>query len=323
MGSVQVVAGVPTVVSLSAAAGMLVANTDSTDAVWIGPDSSVAPGNGTKLGPLGSVEWTTANSAVYAVVDTGVTNPVILTTSSDVSNVDNPVAVGSAVAAQLLATGVPSVLTGGIISYNDPSAIIDVSQYASITVSVLIVTPGKLVYQFFAGNGGVALSTRTLVIANPTTLTFSVPVNGPWFQISSSGGFSNLMMYGSNRALKETIFGTSASASKGMTQTWTASGTNTDLNHVFLTNGGAHELRLVVTGSGKGYVTVAVWEENAQAIVYIPIGHTGEGQAAPSGIAGVTELIKTVILPPGLLKFGFISYTAASFQVIVAVIPPN
>jgi hypothetical protein len=131
------------------------------------------------------------------------------------------------------------------------------------------------------------------------------------------------MMYGSNRALKETIFGTSAAASKGMTQTWTAGGINTDLNHVFLTNGGAHELRLVVTGSGKGYVTVAVWEENAQAIVFIPIGHTGEGQAAPSGVAGVTELIKTVILPPGLLKFGFISYTAASFQVIVAVIPPS
>jgi hypothetical protein len=80
---------------------------------------------------------------------------------------------------------------------------------------------------------------------------------------------------------------------------------------------------MVVTGSGKGYCTASIWDEISGSINTVPIGHTGEGMPAPSGIAGVTELIKTVYLPPGIIKFGFISYLAASYQVIVAVIPPS
>jgi hypothetical protein len=315
--------GPPILITSGLAGGATVYNHDTQDAIWVGVTPDVSPGNGSKVGALGSVVWS-QNGPIYAVVDTGVTTPVSVTLSTSTTNPVDPVAVGSAVAAQLLATGVPSVLTGAPVPYNNTGSIINVSNYAAITVGVLVMAPGKLTYQFTSDAAGFQITaSRTLVVAVAGYIYFNAPVNGPYFQISATGGLNNLSIYGTNRTLVERVLVLSPGASKGLTQTWLANGSSQDLGLQITTNGGPHQLRMVVTGSGKGYCTASIWDEISGSINTVPIGHTGEGMPAPSGIAGVTELIKTVYLPPGIIKFGFISYLAASYQVIVAVIPPS
>lgn len=322
--NVTIQPGMIATLSVSMSDGATIQNQDSNSAVWLSASPGVAPGVGVRLGPNGSVQWTTAGSPCYAVTDTGVTTPVSLVLSSDISMPVNPVDVASAVAARLLATGIPSVLLGEVVG-SQLGGNMDVSHYASLTVKVQVLTPGRLTYQFTSDSAGwQVISSRNLVVSVAGYVTFNVPVNGPYFNISGvdMGALNNLSIYGTNRVLKESLLGVSASATIAPTRAW-VSGTQQDVGMSITTNGGSHGLRMAVTGSAKGLLMASVWDETTQALGNIPIAQTGEALPSPSGIAGVVELTKVVQLPPGVVKFVFLPYTTATFQVVIGIIPPS
>lgn len=325
--NVTITPGLVATLSVSMADGATVQNLDTDAAVWLSASPGVAPGTGTRLGPKGSVQWSTAGAPCYAVTDTGVTTPVSLTISTDISMPVNPVDVASAVAARLLATGVPSVLVGGDVPYYNISSNIDVSHYASLTVTVRVINAGKLTYTFTSDEAGWQVtSQRTIVVAVPNTyVRFNVPVNGPYFNVfgNDTASLANLAIYGTNRVLKEQLLNTTPGASRNVNQAWLSNGSTQDLGLTITTNGGPHQLRMAVTGSGKGLLMATIWDEPSQTLIYIPVANTVDASAAPSGVAGVIELQKVIYLPAGVLKFGFISYLAASYQIITALIPPT
>lgn len=303
--------------------GATIYNYDANDSIWVGTTPDVAPGNGSKVGALGSVVWA-QSGPIYAVVDTGVTTPVAISLSTSTTNPVDPVAVGAAVAAQLLLKGVPSVLLGETVN-STLGANMDVSRYASISVTVNVLTPGRLTYSFTSDVAGYqVISTRNLVVAVAGYVRFNVPVNGPYFGIYGvdPGALNNLAIYGTNRVLKEWILGASASATIAPNRAW-VSGTAQDLGMSITTNGGAHGLRMAVTQSGKGLLLVSVFDETTQALGSIPIAQTGEALPSPSGAAGAVELTKVVQLPPGVVKFSFIPYFTGTYQVVIGIIPPS
>jgi len=120
-------------------AGTLIYNQDPDSAIWVSSSTSVSPGNGIRIGALGTVTWTTDGSPVWAILDTGVTTPSTIGLSSDLNNPQNPVDVGIAIAVELAATGVPNVLVEDVLGpFNLPaggSLVLDVRKYASLIVS--------------------------------------------------------------------------------------------------------------------------------------------------------------------------------------------
>jgi hypothetical protein len=112
--NVSVQPGKMAVLSVSMADGATVQNLSSAGAVWLSASPGVQPGAGTRLGALGSVQWSAAGSPCYAVTDTGVATAIPLSISSDVSTPVNPVDIGVAVALQLNAQGIPISNPGDI-----------------------------------------------------------------------------------------------------------------------------------------------------------------------------------------------------------------
>jgi hypothetical protein len=118
--------------------GVLVINTATAGLVWLGAGSAVGPQDGIPLEPSTAAPWTRA-SPLFAVLDAAATAPVTLYMTASTSRWDpSPTAIGAAVAAQLLATGVPNVLVQDIIATNTvvPAgtgvAITGLNKYASI-----------------------------------------------------------------------------------------------------------------------------------------------------------------------------------------------
>lgn len=169
-------------------AGSTIYNQDSNNGVWLSSVQSVSPNNGMFLGALGTLEWT--KGQVWACVDTGVTQPVQLTISDDVSNITNPVELGAAIAAKLLVTGVPNVLTEDTIYFGPQGNMtLDVSGYASLVIAP---TGNGLNYEFQAP--GAVIGPNNF-IGLPTI----VPVIGPSLAITAGSGIGNLLVIGSNR----------------------------------------------------------------------------------------------------------------------------
>lgn len=89
-------------------ADTLIMNNDPINAVWLGPSTNTFPGNGIRVGPLGSVTWTN-DGPVSACVDTGVLTLVTLQVSNSAISPVSPVDVATATAQQLFAGGIPVV----------------------------------------------------------------------------------------------------------------------------------------------------------------------------------------------------------------------
>lgn len=198
--------------------GSLIVNTDTKNAVWVSTQTNVAPGVGTRIGPLGSLSWTQTSQYVYAVVDTGVATPIIVHVSASVTNPDNPVDVGLSVAAQILLTGVPNVLTTTTIFGPTPiagsglSAAIDVSGYASVIVStgqVAKINAQELDCIFYDAQGNQGTSYEMSAPADSLGLTLPdavLPVRFPTLRVSNVGVDSQTVtVQGTNRA-SETAF---------------------------------------------------------------------------------------------------------------------
>lgn len=132
MRTISVVVGPPTFIG-TVTAGSLIYNSDESNSIWVGGDASVQPdSNGFEVGPLGSMTWQ-GTSNVWAVLDTGVTTPVVVNITDMVTNPQSPLAVAEA----LIAAGVPSKLLINHIGLFSvamgPSYLpVDMSQYASV-----------------------------------------------------------------------------------------------------------------------------------------------------------------------------------------------
>jgi hypothetical protein len=132
-------------------------------------------------------------------VDTGVLTPITLTVSPSLTNPDNPVDTGAAIAAQLAALGIPNVLLTdflGVVNGLPGFARFAVGQYASITIEVdsaCAVTIQHLDAEF--GNALFQSAWNSLYSGQSIT----VPVIAPWVKISAGPIGVTANIYGTNR----------------------------------------------------------------------------------------------------------------------------
>lgn len=119
---------------------LVIVNT-SKDRAWIAGDSTVSSNNGVPLDPGTSLPWT-GTGEVWGVADDAATAPIVVYITSAVSGwTPSPAAIASQVAAELLATGIPNVLTETVVADQvsipaGNSQDFDVSGYASVVVNV-------------------------------------------------------------------------------------------------------------------------------------------------------------------------------------------
>ena len=140
-------------------AGTLIVNNDPVNAVWVSENSSVVPNYGWKLAAGGSMVWQIQGSECWAVVDTGVSTGVPIIIGNAISDVQDPVAVGVAVATQLLAQGIPSVFLGKqiLVSQLTPANGMSITQgglaqYASVVIVLAnLKNIGVVEYEWWQG----------------------------------------------------------------------------------------------------------------------------------------------------------------------------
>lgn len=187
----QVTPGPP--VQLSGAslnAGTVIYNSDPNNGVWIGAAGTVSPGNGIRVGPFSTAQWAANKGTLWACVDTGVTAPVSITVSDDVTAVDNPAAIAASVAAKLLAGGVPSVMIHDVlvdhvlIPWLPGSAgmiNVDTSKYASVIVQFKTIGdlgPYNVRYSWETANWAILIDSGVLSSDNSQPDTFEMTVKG-------------------------------------------------------------------------------------------------------------------------------------------------
>lgn len=321
--SVAVIPGQTVQVAASLAAGTTLYNGDATAALWVSSAPTPGQGSGFRIGPQGSVNWATSGPC-YAAVDAGVTRTLTLTVTDSITAPVDPVSVGAAVAAQLLAQGVPSVLTGEDVPVVNLGTPVDVSRYASLTVNIYVTAATLVRFHF---NTAPALPYNEVgggeyVMAGAGWLTFTTDVTGPWFSLETTtpGALFRMNLYGTNRALGTVVRNVSSSIRDGVTRAW-AVGDGYTFATPLITGGGLHRLRLATTANLKGYLSVTTWDPTASAVSSSFILDTGMGHASPQVTTGITEVQDNVILPAGQLVFTFTGYTSATAQVLLSVIP--
>jgi hypothetical protein len=195
-----------TVINTSTAARVLLANT-----------SSVAPGNGVPLEPGTSYDWATEGN-VYAVVDpaASVTTAQIVLTGSGGNWSPSPVAIGAAVAAQLLTTGVPQKLLItelGTFTIGTGLGFVggDLPGYASLFLFATFAGAGvnpTLGYQFATGSGLNVGQQDTLACNDAGYIPgIILPVTGKSLVCIASAGTASVRVVGYNRSLARVPLG--------------------------------------------------------------------------------------------------------------------
>lgn len=192
------------------AAGTSLFNSDPNNAIWLADNNGVAPSNGMQLNSLATGTWTKA-SLCYACVDTGVTTPITMQISGDLSNVTDPVAIATATAIALLASGVTiNAATDLLISAPIPqghlSALLDVRKYSSLLINYSASTsPAEInVHQWADIAKTVLITTDTITNGPIGSLipTAIVPIKGSYVEIISIlGDLTLLFVEGSTRIL--------------------------------------------------------------------------------------------------------------------------
>lgn len=313
----------PTLISQSMATGTTIYNQDSVNTVWLGSSPDVSPGNGIPLGPLGNLNWS-GNAGVYAIPDTGVTAPVLLQISGDVSTLDNPVAIGTAVATQLLAQGIPNVLRGEVIYHGSMSGIgfppegLDVSGYASVTVLVGIKNVLCNIGYYYQDNvTGILFGGRNFHItaANPFSFTSTVLASSLHFTTTNPVP-DIITVYASNRPLADKVLSVSTHLSFSQSATW-GNGQSIQLGSI-TTNGGPIYCRLNVSGTGKGYLGYYAIDTGTAGSLKL-LADTGGSHVAANGDG--TEQNITLVLPAGNIALAFYSVVAATYNVQIEFVP--
>lgn len=210
--------------------GASIYNTDSINGIWVGTSRSVAPGAGQYIGPLGSGQWLN-DSQAFACVDSGVTGTVQVVVSTDISNLNNPLAIAEATAAeiatsglaaaigvqvanQLLLNGVPNVLlqdqivslSGGFFTAGTHLDVNNIGKYASLIVQVVGTTANPAIMQVDYHEESPlnpAFFTIPEYYVNPLNsyvVTWEVPVNAQSMRLSNIGlDAISVVVYGTNR----------------------------------------------------------------------------------------------------------------------------
>lgn len=219
-GSTVVVAigSVPTQLGGSGPQNSLIYNRDTVNAVWVSNQTNVSPGQGMRIGPLGKVQWFKDQGLAYAVVDTGVSTPVTLLLSNDVSALDNPVDVATATATALFNSGVPGTYFEESV-YNGPIAFappnLDVSRFSTLVITLYVsqsaaapATPGLAVVSF--QTGGFSSESYMLTgfgivsgILSDTSYTWLVPCSGGFLTVFGLGNVDAISIVGTNRSVNK------------------------------------------------------------------------------------------------------------------------
>lgn len=329
--SVSVPTGVtPTLINGGLLPGAIIYNSDSTNTVWISSNPSISSGQGIPLGPLGSLSW--KGGPVYAVAATGVTTGTLLNVTTDVANLDNPVAIGAAVATQLLAKGVPNVLIGatlntGVITgaggFTDWEMPGNVGSYASIALAITSPVNQSLVLSWLDANGQTVVSQRYVMAASPqdaNSLQLQLKVRSPRLRITFSGGGLNATVnaYASNRDADDTILNGMQQTSRNFGSTHTAY-VNEFFPLGYISNGKPTFMRMVVTnaaGGAKGYFGFTSMSATGVLETTDIVDSTG-GFAGTDG----SEIEKIIQLPPGCISPYFRPYFTGTYTVVVSLIP--
>lgn len=245
----------------------VVYNSDTKSTVWISSNPSCSPGNGIPVPALGSVQW--SGGAIYACVDAGVTSPVSLYLTTDATNYSNPVSIASAVAAQLLKQGIPTVLTGTLISGITNNALFDVSGYSSIAGVLNVPGPCNINLIFWDGTGTIPLYEKQFTFVKAVTnFQFSSGVYGPQCTIGSGGGgggASSISVFGSNRSLPDRCY---SSGPYYASLNTTYPGGSTALGSALFTNGGLSSLNIRCTSgpSTTGFLFGFQYWDSSQSV---------------------------------------------------------
>lgn len=280
---ISVKPGAPTEVCSQLPANSLIVNQDAVNAVWLSSIPSVAPNAGYRIGPLGSLQWST-QGAVYACVDTGVNTPILLSAGNDATAPNNPIDTATAVATQLLAKGVPSVLLTDTIIPNqivaNTSGQYDCSKFSTIYVQLGPPLGSSVACKLqFLDSGGFVSGEYTLVNtddANNDPLIYSIPVAGTTLQIihglNAATGY--IYIIGNNR---------STSAAKmvspwGSPLTLTYNGNITAGNeYQLIRNTGSTPAYSYYNGPFKGYASISGASLPAGSLAVSYLDYLGNG----------------------------------------------
>lgn len=208
----------PLLINNAMTKGTLIVNTDKSNSVWISSSPSMASGTGVRIGPAGSVTFIEDGPA-YAILDNAASSSVVLTCTTTLTGIDNPVDVGVAVATQLLSSGVPSVFTNSVLgAYASvfgntiaPGASVkfDIYKYATLTLKCESNPAAATAVQadFHSVPAGMPfdaiVASELFTSADPNASgLFAIPVIGSAVTLTNRGTNAlQMYVYGSNRSL--------------------------------------------------------------------------------------------------------------------------
>lgn len=309
-------------------AGALIVNQDANNSVWVSDLPGVIPGVGFEIGVGGSLVWQKDGRPAYACVDTGVNTPVTLSVGSAVGDLQNPVAVGLAVARQLLLTGVPNVLVTDtivdnlVINNGQFSPAYDVSNYASLIVELpnnTIIDNAVLIVSFQTIDGVNGEQYLITCPADPFFVGLSLPFSTiiPVRGIGSvklfwrdSGGLASpsIRLVGSNRTINGMASGYGVHGGIENYTTGTIAMANNNAYPLGIPGySGLCQMDFSLTGGGAGEFYVQT-SDITGTLQSIRIADTTEMHAA----GPASRCYKQIILPQAVYAIGFISRTTVA-----------
>lgn len=317
--SITLFPGRVTTVSTGMAAGTTIYNGDPANAVWISANPTPGPNTGgVRIGPKGSVSWTTDGAAVYGAVDTGVTAAVTLVLSPNISNPVNPIDVGVAVALQLLTTGVPLTFTSSAIYGSAGTGLIDVTKYGSMSFTFYSTVPQRWTILHCDAIGNVLDTSTYVTQVGSVPLTVSLPVRGAKIQVNSTSALGNPIytLYGSSRLLPEAVRAPRDPFTSGISASFT-SGTRANFPDTFTSPGGQFYLRTNVGSTTlNGFIGINYLDTSGAAI-HLELVDTKTGIVGSSN----QEIEQLIQLPPGVYTLYFLPAATQTSGITVTLIP--
>lgn len=342
---IHVTPNVVTTVNVQLAVGATLYNTDTVNAVWVANNPGVSPTSGIRIGPLGSLQWTTDKAPCYACLDTGVNVAVPITVSTDTANPVNPADVATATATALLNQGIPNVLTGEMIygdqlpmsavtygdyctvpiTFADSGVYMNLSGYASVMLAIYVQTACLVTVEWSDVDAGGSIYT-----SQPYVMTHT---GGAYLYIAQNVKSKNLnirfsvtqasnpylFMFASNRVLSDGVTQYDAGYNSTIPNRVWGVTEQVNFSGKFESKGGLHGIRLsssfglAVCKGFFGYRYV-----DAQGVSFV--NFITSTHAAVAGPNAETEIFANVILPPGVLTLLWQNSTTGNTYEIKATI---
>jgi hypothetical protein len=254
--------------------------------------------------------------------------PVNLTISDNAVNPVNPVDIATATANAINAQGIPNVLTGKVVYSTGVPLLtyptIDVSGFASVSITINMSGPGYIYYWFEDVNGYTTSGYRQISIAAACSASITAPVTGPilYMGMSASTG-ATAAVYASNRVLPATFsFGGNPTSQSGwadnVTFAWVNGTVQAIGNRLLSTNGGMHFARFNMAGTGGGYMKCSDFTNIFPPNQNFTVVDSGAFHAGPSSTLEVQMMIN---FPPGLHRILFLPTVSGTYNVGGVIIP--